>query len=388
MRRVDLTLAAVLALSLGGCARGAVLQGRIDGIRDVVDQAERNGAYRCAPRELAVARANLDFAETELAQGNPSRAEDHFSIAEPNAHAAFRLSPAARCAPRGVVRNACPDPDDDGICGAADRCPNEPEDMDGFEDEDGCPESQDTDGDGIDDLRDACVAEPEDADQYLDQDGCPELDNDVDSLLDPNDRCPIEPEDRDGFQDDDGCPDRDNDSDNILDINDRCPNEPGPESEQGCPRVYQDVQVTGSHIRIMQQIFFDFDSARIQPRSFPILNTVAQVLRDYPTITVEVQGHTDSRGEDDYNMRLSHARAESVRNYLIQQNIAANRLTFQGYGETRAIDSNRTSRGRANNRRVEFVRTDAGATANPTSPPQGGQPQQPQQPGPQPQQGR
>ena len=89
LRRTSLVLAAILAF---GCSRAATLQGRIDGLRDVVDQAERNGAYRCAPRELAVAQANLDFAETELGQGNVDRAENHFNLAEPNGRAARSTS--------------------------------------------------------------------------------------------------------------------------------------------------------------------------------------------------------------------------------------------------------------------------------------------------------
>ena len=329
-----------MALLLASCGQGAILSGRIDGMREIVDQAERNGAYRCAPRELALAKANLDFAETELGQGNAGRALDHISVAEPNARAAFRLSPAARCAPRGVgvVRRAPrlpPQPGDrdgDGILDNVDECPDDPEDFDGFEDENGCPDDQDTDGDGIPDSRDACVAEPEDVDGYMDTDG---------------------------------CPDRDNDTDGVPDVGDRCPNEPGPEAEQGCPRVYQDVQITGNAIRITQMIHFEFNRAVIRPESFGILNTVAQVLRDFPTMAIEVQGHTDSRGNDAFNMRLSGERAEAVRTYLIGQGTAAARLTSRGYGETTPIESNRSSTGRAANRRVEFVRTDPGATAAP-----------------------
>jgi outer membrane protein OmpA-like peptidoglycan-associated protein len=99
----------------------------------------------------------------------------------------------------------------------------------------------------------------------------------------------------------------------------------------------------------------------IRSVSFPILNTVAQVMRDFPDINVEVQGHTDDRGSDSFNMRLSGERAEAVRQYLVQQGIAQNRLTARGYGETMPIDTNRTNAGRARNRRVEFVRTDANA---------------------------
>lgn len=356
----------IACLVVAACSQGTVLRGRIDGINDVIDQAERNGAYRCAPRELALAKAHAEFAATELSQGDPVRAEEHFAVAEPNARAAFRLSPAARCAPRGVVVDSRPEPlpgdrDGDGYRDPDDQCPDDPEDFDGFEDGDGCPDDQDTDGDGVPDSRDQCILEPEDADGYLDVDGCPEIDNDLDRILDEADRCANDPEDMDGHQDEDGCPDRDNDADGLEDVSDQCPNEPGPRDENGCPRVYQDVEVTREAIRIHQKIHFEFDKAVIRSVSFPILNTVAQVLQDYPDIHVEIQGHTDSRGRDEYNMRLSQERAEAVRTYLIERGIAANRLTARGYGESRPIESNRTSSGRAANRRVEFVRTDAAA---------------------------
>jgi outer membrane protein OmpA-like peptidoglycan-associated protein len=348
---------------VAGCARGSTIRGQIDGLRDILEQAERNGAYDCAPRALALAKAHLDFAETELAQGRASRAEEHLAIADPNTQAAFRMSPAERCAPRGVVvrRSAPGDRDGDGILDPDDECPDDPEDFDGWEDENGCPEEQDVDGDDIPDSRDQCILEPEDRDGYLDNDGCPEPDNDLDAILDASDNCANDPEDMDGYRDDDGCPDRDNDADSILDVEDDCPNEPGPEANRGCPRVYQDVQITRTAIRITQTIHFDFNRATIRSVSFPILNTVAQVMRDYPDITIEVGGHTDSRGGDAFNLRLSDERANAVRQYLIEQGIAANRMTAQGYGETRPIESNRTSAGRAANRRVEFVRTDPAA---------------------------
>ncbi len=205
------------------------------------------------------------------------------------------------------------------------------------------------------------MAEPEDADGQADGDGCPDPDDDLDGVLDGDDRCPIDPEDRDGFQDEDGCPDPDNDGDAILDEDDRCPDEPGPADEEGCPRVYQDVEVTTTHIRIHQKIHFAHDRSRIRPDSFTILDTVVQVLTDYRDITLEIQGHTDSSGRDRYNMRLSRARASAVREYLVRKGIDPERLTSNGYGETQPIESNSTPEGRARNRRVEFVRTDAEA---------------------------
>jgi OOP family OmpA-OmpF porin len=92
--------------------------------------------------------------------------------------------------------------------------------------------------------------------------------------------------------------------------------------------------------------------------SFALLNEVAQALKDNPTIKVEIQGHTDSVGNDNFNLKLSQKRAESVRTYLIKQGIASDRMTAKGYGENVPIADNRTGDGRAQNRRVEFVITE------------------------------
>jgi hypothetical protein len=98
------------------------------------------------------------------------------------------------------------DRDHDGVPDVSDRCPDEPEDRDGFQDDDGCPDP-DNDGDGIPDALDKCPNEPEDFDGFQDDDGCPDLDNDGDGIPDKLDKCPNTPEDIDGYQDDDGCPD-------------------------------------------------------------------------------------------------------------------------------------------------------------------------------------
>ena len=117
------------------------------------------------------------------------------------------------------------DADHDGVTDDVDRCPTEPEDRDGFEDEDGCPDP-DNDGDGIPDTTDRCPDQPEDRDNFQDADGCPDPDNDNDGVPDGYDACPREPEDRDGDHDDDGCPDNDRDHDGVTDDRDRCPNDP------------------------------------------------------------------------------------------------------------------------------------------------------------------
>ncbi|MGD8607588.1 MAG: OmpA family protein [Myxococcales bacterium] len=269
-------------------------------------------------------------------------------------------------------RDGCPDLDNDGdgILDVDDACPLVKEDYDGDRDEDGCPEGRagDRDGDGIPDQVDNCPDEPEDFDGFQDDDGCPDLDNDADGIPDDKDLCPDEPEDFDGFQDDDGCPDLDNDGDRILDADDACPNEPetynGYKDEDGCPDkglvIVEDTQIT-----ILEKIYFETDSAVIQARSFPLLDAVAATLNASPQITlVEIQGHADERGSDQYNIKLTRARAASVMNALIERGVLKDRLRSAGYGERCPVDPKHNPAAWEKNRRVEFkiIETDAGPT--------------------------
>ena len=237
--------------------------------------------------------------------------------------------------------DGCPEPDNDrdGILDVNDHCPNVPEDRDGDHDEDGCPEGDegDRDGDGILDRVDRCPDQPEDRDGFQDQDGCPDPDNDNDGVLDTDDLCPNEAEDRDNFEDQDGCPDPDNDHDRIPDTRDRCPNEPetynGTEDEDGCPDQGE-VVVEEGQIRILQAINFETNSARIKQTSIPIVEAVARTLIGNPQIElVEVQGHADERGDDEHNLRLTQDRAASVVQALVDRGVARNRLHSAGYGE-------------------------------------------------------
>lgn len=360
IRRVVLLLASATLFSCAGPAQQA---GRLTGLDQTIEQAKANGALRCAPRELAMAESHAKFARIELEQGFVSRADEHLAIAIPNAHAALENSPPEKCSDRPVVvAKAKPKPGDrdgDGLKDPEDKCPDVPETYNGYMDDDGCPDDPDTDGDGLADSKDSCPNLAEDKDGYLDDDGCPDPDNDADGILDKADKCPDQPEDPDGFEDTDGCPEPDNDKDGVVDLDDACPIDPGPQDNKGCPKKPALVVVTTSQIKITQQIHFEFDKAKIKPDSFGILNAVAQVLKDNPDITLEIQGHTDNKGKPAYNQKLSEDRAASVRTYLIQQGISPGRLTSKGYGQDIPIDSNATEAGRAKNRRVEFVRTDA-----------------------------
>ena len=270
------------------------------------------------------------------------------------------------------------DSDGDGLRDSVDGCPSQPEDEDGFADEDGCPEI-DNDLDGLEDSVDQCPDLAEDLDEFEDGDGCPDPDNDNDSVLDEVDGCSSAPEDLDGFEDTDGCPDPDNDFDGILDAQDQCPSEvedvDGFEDEDGCPELdndrdgiadYQDTcpddatnqcvaARQGEMIKFYGKIVFETGKAKLQQSSMAVLEAVIQVLSTYRDIRlVEIQGHTDNVGGYEYNKRLSRLRAEAVRSYLIQNGIEPERLVAKGYGEDRSLRSNDREEGRAVNRRVEF----------------------------------
>ena len=284
------------------------------------------------------------------------------------------------------------DTDGDTIFDDTDACIDTPEDSDGFEDTDGCPEA-DNDRDGIEDRTDACPLEPEDRDGFKDLDGCPDPDNDADGVLDPVDACPDVAgaaatngcPDRDGdtvLDDADACPDvaglpalagcPDRDADRVEDPRDRCPDEPidpreDPSRSDGCPRR---VFVTLEKIEILEKVYFATGKTTIKKASFGLLDDVAKVLNANPDIRkIEVAGHTDSVGNDGANLRLSQGRAEAVVKHLATVGgVSAERLTGVGYGEVSPIDTNATDPGRGNNRRVEFVIKAIDAPKQPVAP--------------------
>lgn len=149
------------------------------------------------------------------------------------------------------------------------------------------------------------------------------------------------------------CPDAD--SDGVCDLDDRCPTEPGPASNCGCPpQPLMEVDHEAKEIR-NQKIHFEFNKAIVREESYLILDTIARTLKVRPDIThVRIIGHTDSRGSDAYNQKLSERRASAVREYLANQGMQGGRMSHFGKGETEPIASNRTAEDRSKNRRVQF----------------------------------
>jgi outer membrane protein OmpA-like peptidoglycan-associated protein len=229
------------------------------------------------------------------------------------------------------------DSDGDGILDADDKCPTVP----GLKQFQGCP---DKDGDGIPDIEDKCPDDPGPKETQ----GCPIGDTDHDGVPDKDDRCPKTP----GPKENQGCPDSDGDT--VNDADDQCPTVKGEPDNKGCPK-YKQVTVKESKIEISQKIFFAFGQATILPKSFDILDEVAQALKDASKLRIRIEGHTDSVGTVEHNLALSEARAAAVREYLIGQGLAPDRLESKGYGPTLPLETNATAEGRERNRRVEFV---------------------------------
>ncbi|MCB9639028.1 MAG: OmpA family protein [Myxococcales bacterium] len=347
MRRYLLLLSAWLLFSLSSCATGPEVRSRLDWLQTQIKSMDKDGARLCAPYSYAKARAETEFTDLELRQGQHILAEWHMKRAVVWTKLAreevevFRKrnemwkcrgipKPRPRPRPAKVIDPCAKDSDNDGIPDCRDLCPDRPEDYQGYEDSDGCPDGErDTDGDGIPDFRD---------------------------------KCPFEPEDKNGFLDDDGCPDAqlDTDGDGIPDFRDKCPTIPGVEPN-GCPAIkivkkkYKLIVIKEKKIELRQKVFFATARAKIRKRSFAMLREVADAIRSNRGIRVCIEGHTDSRGPRAYNIDLSKRRARSVRNFLVRESVDVSQLTALGYGPIHPIDTNRTRRGRANNRRVEFA---------------------------------
>jgi len=227
-----------------------------------------------------------------------------------------------------------PDTDSDGIQDASDACP----DVAGLAEFNGCP---DTDGDGIIDSEDECV----DVKGTKIMKGCPDADGD--GVADKNDKCPSTK----GPKENAGCPWPDTDGDGVADKNDKCPTVAGTVANNGCPEISDATMKQLNDYG--KTILFNSGKASFQSQTLPVLQAMTAILKEYPIAKFSLEGHTDSDGKEEMNQKLSEDRALAVKNFLIENGIDASRLSSKGFGESMPIDSNKTSKGKANNRRVE-----------------------------------
>ena len=319
------------ALPLFAACPGTQLKRELVAVKANIDQARNQGAYLCAPVELAMAESHYDFTAADLYYGDYLSAKDNFAVAERNAREALEKSPPNACKfqdERPIIVPKVGDRDGDGLLDDVDKCPDDPEDKDGFEDEDGCPDP----------------------------------DNDKDGVLDVDDKCPLEPGPKENL----GCPDTDKDKDTVVDRLDKCPDDPGPPSNAGCPEKKY-ITITQEKIELKEQVQFATGKAKINPESFELLNEVVDLLKKNPTIKLRIEGHTDTKGNPKKNIKLSQDRAKAVNDYLVEHGIDQARLTSEGYGQTCPVADNKTVQGREKNRRTDFfiARDGVGSTCAP-----------------------
>lgn len=230
--------------------------------------------------------------------------------------------------------NGCPDTDNDGVPDHQDECPEVP----GLVQFNGCPDS---DNDGVADKDDECPNEP----GLVQFNGCP--DTDKDGTPNREDRCPNTP----GPKENNGCPWPDTDGDGVPDHQDECPTKPGPASNKGCPEVKPEtIKKLNDYGKV---ILFHSGKYTFQESSYKVLDSMAEIMKEFPNAKFAIEGHTDSTGSDKINTPLSANRANAVKEYLISKGISANRLSSEGFGSQKPVDTNATPAGRANNRRTE-----------------------------------
>jgi OmpA-OmpF porin, OOP family len=238
-----------------------------------------------------------------------------------------------------AITNGCPDKDGDGIADNRDKCP----DVAGLVKYDGCP-IPDTDKDGINDEADKCPLVA----GLAKYDGCPPPDTDKDGINDDEDKCPTIA----GVAKYNGCPVPDKDNDGVSDEDDKCPDVAGTIENNGCPVIKEEVKKQVDFAA--ENIFFLLNSAQLSAKSHAPLDTVAEILKKNPSITITVNGYTDNTGTEAANLSMSAKRAMAVKNYLVKDGIDESRIFTNGYGQTAPVADNKTSAGRAKNRRVEL----------------------------------
>jgi outer membrane protein OmpA-like peptidoglycan-associated protein len=232
--------------------------------------------------------------------------------------------------------HGCPDTDGDGIEDKLDSCAT----VAGLPQFHGCP---DTDGDGIEDRYDACPKEKGPAEFYH---GCPVRDTDGDGIEDKLDACPKVA----GLPQFKGCPDTDGDG--VEDALDQCPTKPGKPENRGCPVVEKkDMEKLALAVKAVK---FESGKAILKPESSKILTDVADVMARYPEYNLRIAGHTDNVGKPEKNQVLSEDRAKACLDFIVGKGIDAKRMQSAGFGSTKPVADNKSSAGKAQNRRVEF----------------------------------
>lgn len=237
--------------------------------------------------------------------------------------------------PGQASAKGCPDSDGDGLRDDLDMCPHCPA-VNGLS---GCPDS---DGDGIEDSRDRC---PQLA-GTMEGEGCPYVDTDRDGVPDEDDACP----ELAGAKDNSGCPD--SDGDGITDTVDKCPELAGVLKNGGCPEISEEIKETLAFVT--EAVQFETGSNQLKESSEEKLAELVLILEQHPYYHLTISGHTDSQGNNQANLKLSKARAKACFDYLVSKDIAEERMTHEGYGESQPIADNSTAKGRSKNRRVAF----------------------------------
>ena len=230
------------------------------------------------------------------------------------------------------------DTDKDGIIDTQDKCPTVP----GVAKYQGCP-VPDTDGDGINDENDKCPT----VKGLTKYQGCPIPDTDKDGINDEEDKCPTVP----GLARYQGCPIPDSDGDGVNDEEDKCPTIKGIAANSGCPDIKDSLKVSARSIYFLTGSD-KFAYPKLAPEK---LKYVLEALNKYPVLKIDIEGHTDITGSAKLNKALSQKRANTIMNFLISKGTAKDRLTATGYGSEKPVASNKTAKGRQENRRVELL---------------------------------
>jgi hypothetical protein len=306
---------------------GALLRVRLDHALDATLEAvgtrmleKRDGAGASDGLELFVgARRTSHFDAVDLAVGLAVAAGLSELVGEPAFRALLSVGVTRRGAKETTsVAEPAPDRDADQVPDERDNCPDEPEDLDGVEDQDGCIDPDD-DGDGVPDTSDACPREPGPA-----RNGCPTNDLDEDGVPDAEDLCPRDAEDIDGDRDADGCPDRDGDGDGITDDRDACPDIAGLPERQGC---LAHVRLERDRLVLSQPITFDTEAVALRPENAPVLDDVAALLNARTQLRAVVTVVLARRPVPDGGKTTAQARLMMLLEALVARGVSRSRIT-------------------------------------------------------------